>query len=187
MCALRPWSVGGLMYFRDLSETHRLDVAYSSDHTRFRTVRLAIRVEPDPNRSSVPQEHHVLMTRRAAATERDRRPPSDPVAAATSTMASGLPQPRTDLVRSHALTSAVLLLTEEGWDSVTQARVATKSGLGRATVYRYWPDRRQMVRDAVLSTNLSVRHQMPASGSDFRRPVAHSVPIEYTRRSWPST
>jgi AcrR family transcriptional regulator len=80
-------------------------------------------------------------------------------------MVTGLPQPRTDLLRSQALTAAVLLLTEEGWDAVTQARVATKSGLGRATVYRYWPDRRQLVRDAVLSANLSVRHQMPASGN----------------------
>jgi AcrR family transcriptional regulator len=80
-------------------------------------------------------------------------------------MVTGLPQLRTDLLRSQALTAAVLLLTEEGWDAVTQARVATKSGLGRATVYRYWPDRRQLVRDAVLSANLSVRHQMPASGN----------------------
>jgi AcrR family transcriptional regulator len=62
------------------------------------------------------------------------------------------------------LTAAVHLLTEEGWDAVTQARVATQSGLGRATVYRYWPERRHLVRDAVLSANLVVRHQMPTSG-----------------------
>jgi AcrR family transcriptional regulator len=55
-------------------------------------------------------------------------------------------------------------LTEQGWNAVTQSRVATQSGLGRATVYRYWPDRRQLVRDAVLSANLAVRHQMPTSG-----------------------
>jgi AcrR family transcriptional regulator len=79
-------------------------------------------------------------------------------------MVTGLPRPPADLLRPRALTAAVQLLTEEGWDAVTQARVATQSGLGRATVYRYWPDRRRLVRDAVLSANLAVRHQMPTSG-----------------------
>ena len=79
-------------------------------------------------------------------------------------MVTGLPRPPADLLRPRALTAAVQLLTEEGWDAVTQARVATQSGLGRATVYRYWPDRRRLVRDAVLSANLAVRHQVPTSG-----------------------
>jgi AcrR family transcriptional regulator len=79
-------------------------------------------------------------------------------------MVTGLPRPPADLLRPRALTAAVQLLTEEGWDAVTQARVATRSGLGRATVYRYWPDRRRLVRDAVLSANLAVRHQVPTSG-----------------------
>jgi AcrR family transcriptional regulator len=104
------------------------------------------------------------MTKRSATTEDGGRPLRDPAVASTSTIITGLPQPRTDLLRSQALTAAVQLLTEEGWDAVTQARVATQSGLGRATVYRYWPDRRQLVRDAVLSANLAVRHEMPASG-----------------------
>jgi AcrR family transcriptional regulator len=104
------------------------------------------------------------MTKRSAVTEGGGRLPKTPAAASTSTIVTGLPQPRTDLLRSRALTAAVSLLTEEGWDAVTQARVATSSGLGRATVYRYWPDRSDLVRDAVLSANLAVRHQMPASG-----------------------
>jgi AcrR family transcriptional regulator len=104
------------------------------------------------------------MTKRSATPERGRPPLRDSAAASTSTMVTGLPRPRSDLFRPQALTAAVQLLTEEGWDAVTQARVATQSGLGRATVYRYWPDRRQLVRDAVLSANLAVRHQMPASG-----------------------
>jgi AcrR family transcriptional regulator len=103
------------------------------------------------------------MTERIAAAEGGGWP-SEPLAALASTLVTGIPQSRTELLRSQALTAAVRLLTEEGWHAVTQARVATQSGLGRATVYRYWPDRRQLVRDAVLSANLAVRHQMPASG-----------------------
>jgi len=104
------------------------------------------------------------MTKGSGATERGGPPPGDPAAAAPSMIVTGLPRPRTDLLRSQALSAAVQLLTEQGWDAVTQARVATQSGLGRATVYRYWPDRRQLVSDAVLSANLAVRHQMPRSG-----------------------
>jgi AcrR family transcriptional regulator len=104
------------------------------------------------------------MTKPPVATEGGGRSAGDPAAAPALMIVDGLPQPRTDLLRSRALTAAVQLLTEEGWDAVTQARVAARSGLGRATVYRYWPDRRQLVRDAVLSANLAVRHQMPASG-----------------------
>jgi AcrR family transcriptional regulator len=108
------------------------------------------------------------LTKRSATTERGERQRRDPATASTSTIVTALPQPRTDLLRSQALTAAVQLLTEEGWDAVTQARVAALSGIGRATVYRYWSDRRQLVRDAVLSANLTVRHRMPASG-DLRK------------------
>jgi AcrR family transcriptional regulator len=104
------------------------------------------------------------MTECSATPKRGGRPLKDPAAASASTMVTGLPRPRADLLRPRALTAAVQLLTEEGWDAVTQPRVATQSGVGRATVYRYWPDRRRLVRDAVLSANLAVRHQMPTSG-----------------------
>src|ERR1700751_3109077 len=100
-------------------------------------------VEPTPSRSSVPQEY--LMTKYSATPKRGGRPLRETAAASTSTTGTGLPRPRTDLLRPRALTAAVQLLTAEGWDAVTQPRVATQSGLGRATVYRYWPDRRQLV------------------------------------------
>ena len=72
--------------------------------------------------------------------------------------------PRNDKLRNAALEAAIFILTTEGWDAVTQARVAKQSGVGRATVYRYWPDRTSLVADAVLSVNLSVRHQVPITG-----------------------
>jgi AcrR family transcriptional regulator len=74
------------------------------------------------------------------------------------------PNSRADLLRLTALRAAVTLLTEEGWDAVTQARVAAASGLGRATIYRRWPDRRKLVGDAVLAANLAVRHKKAHSG-----------------------
>jgi AcrR family transcriptional regulator len=72
--------------------------------------------------------------------------------------------PRIDNPRTAALQAAIFILTTEGWDAVTQARVAKQAGVGRATVYRYWPDRTALVADAVLSVNLSVRHEVPITG-----------------------
>jgi len=69
---------------------------------------------------------------------------------------------REDL-REQALDAAIELLTEEGWDSVTQARVAERSGLGRATIYRYWPNRTMLVHDAVLK-HMVVTHHAPPTG-----------------------
>jgi AcrR family transcriptional regulator len=77
---------------------------------------------------------------------------------------AGSSDSRADLLRVTALRAAVTLLTEVGWDAVTQARVAAASGLGRATIYRHWPDRRKLVGDAVLMANLAVRHQKAGSG-----------------------
>ncbi|HXA31274.1 MAG TPA: TetR/AcrR family transcriptional regulator [Acidimicrobiales bacterium] len=58
------------------------------------------------------------------------------------------------------------LLREEGWDAVTQARVAAASGVGRATVYRYWSDRTQLIRDAVVASLVVTPHILPTG--EFR-------------------
>lgn len=56
-----------------------------------------------------------------------------------------------DAIRAVSLDAAIDLLTTEGWDAVTQARVAERSKLGRATIYRYWPQREKLVHDAVVA------------------------------------
>ena len=40
---------------------------------------------------------------------------------------------------------------EDGWDALSQARVAAVSGVGRATVYRYWPERHSLRLDTFAS------------------------------------
>jgi TetR/AcrR family transcriptional regulator, regulator of autoinduction and epiphytic fitness len=93
--------------------------------------------------------------------------------------------PRNDKLRTAALEAAISILTTEGWDAVTQARVAKQSGVGRATIYRYWPDRTSLVADAVLSVNLSVRHEVPISG-DVRADLISelkSMRVELTEKN----
>jgi AcrR family transcriptional regulator len=90
---------------------------------------------------------------------------------------------RTDGLRMTALAAAIELLTEEGWDAVTQPKVAERSGLGRATIYRYWPDRTALVRDAV-ATHMRVSRHEPPTG-DLRQDLLnemHDLRYELTER-----
>lgn len=56
--------------------------------------------------------------------------------------------PRVDRTRIAVLHAVRELLNEDGWDAVTHARVAERSGAGRSTVYRHWPERVDLVREA---------------------------------------
>jgi AcrR family transcriptional regulator len=71
--------------------------------------------------------------------------------------------PRVDRTREAVLRAVRELLVEEGWDSVTQNQVARRSGVGRTTVYRHWPDRTELVREA-MDFELSVTRDVTLSG-----------------------
>lgn len=73
--------------------------------------------------------------------------------------------PRVVRNRARALDTAVAVLRREGRDALTQARVATDSGVSRATVYRLWPDRHQLVLDA-LEHLVFMAHTTP-TGTDL--------------------
>lgn len=55
--------------------------------------------------------------------------------------------PRVERTRARALDAARRVLLEEGWEALTQPRVAEVAGIGRATVYRHWPDRVSLLRE----------------------------------------
>jgi AcrR family transcriptional regulator len=48
--------------------------------------------------------------------------------------------PRVVRTRLAVLEAATMLLRTEGPGAVTHARVAEAAGVGRATIYRHWPD-----------------------------------------------
>lgn len=50
-----------------------------------------------------------------------------------------------------ALAAARDLLVEQGWEAVTHVGVAARSGVGRTTLYRHWPDPASMLRDVVVA------------------------------------
>ncbi|WP_196218017.1 TetR/AcrR family transcriptional regulator [Streptomyces blattellae] len=59
--------------------------------------------------------------------------------------------PRARRSRAAALAAATELLTEGGPDKVTHAAVAQRAGVGRATIYRHWPDQQALLLDALAN------------------------------------
>ncbi|MFI8794306.1 TetR/AcrR family transcriptional regulator C-terminal ligand-binding domain-containing protein [Streptomyces sp. NPDC055105] len=59
--------------------------------------------------------------------------------------------PRPNRNRTLALDAAKALLVESGWDAVTHLAVADRSGLGRTTLYRFWPERADLLHDLIES------------------------------------
>ncbi|GAA3804252.1 TetR/AcrR family transcriptional regulator [Streptomyces phyllanthi] len=59
--------------------------------------------------------------------------------------------PRARRSRAAALAAATELLVEAGPGGVTHAAVAERAGIGRATVYRHWPDVQSLLLDTLAT------------------------------------
>ncbi|MBH5334967.1 TetR/AcrR family transcriptional regulator C-terminal ligand-binding domain-containing protein [Streptomyces pactum] len=56
------------------------------------------------------------------------------------------PDPRAERSRAAALAAASDLLIENGWAGVTHVSVAARSGVGRTTLYRHWPESAMLIQ-----------------------------------------
>ncbi|RDI49649.1 TetR/AcrR family transcriptional regulator [Nocardia mexicana] len=70
------------------------------------------------------------------------------------------PDPRTVRSRETALASARELLIEQGLAGLTHSAVAARSGVGRATLYRLWPEPPDLVR-ATVSRHIALAQSPP--------------------------
>ncbi len=61
--------------------------------------------------------------------------------------------------RRDVLDATIEELLEGGWDSVTHARVATRAGYAKATLYTHWPDRLALVRDSFAAFGQMPHHE----------------------------
>ncbi|WP_214403148.1 TetR/AcrR family transcriptional regulator [Pseudonocardia lacus] len=64
------------------------------------------------------------------------------------------PDPRVTRSRAAVLAAARDLLREEGPAALTHQRVAARAGVGRATVYRHWPQPEQLLTDAMAGVSM---------------------------------
>ncbi|MDT5267004.1 MAG: hypothetical protein QOI90_3630 [Mycobacterium sp.] len=60
------------------------------------------------------------------------------------------PDPRVLRSQEAALSAVRELLAEQGWTGVTHVAVAARSGVGRTTLYRHWPDVASLIHDAIV-------------------------------------
>ena len=77
------------------------------------------------------------------------------------------------------LTAAREVLVDEGWEGVTVARVAERSGYARTTRYRRWPQRLDLLRD-LIREEATVADSVP--GGELR--AALVVEVEAFRSAY---
>lgn len=85
-------------------------------------------------------------------------------------------RPRSDAARRAILDAAFALLIERGFASLAIEAVAARAGVGKATIYRWWPGREALAVDAFFAAT-AAELAFPETGSgreDFRRQV-HQV------------
>jgi AcrR family transcriptional regulator len=74
------------------------------------------------------------------------------------------------LVRGEAVVREILVATlaevaRAGYHGLRIEDVATRAGVNKTTVYRRWPSKQELVRDALLSITLGSDHAAPNTGS----------------------
>jgi len=75
-------------------------------------------------------------------------------------------RPRSESARQSILSSTLKLLGENGFSDLTIEEVAERAGVGKATVYRWWPNKAGLIADAFASSTTR-RLRFPDTGSVF--------------------
>ena len=81
-----------------------------------------------------------------------------------------MPLPRSGPVRSEAARQAILrataeLLVERGYDHLSMEGIAAKAGVGKQTIYRWWPSKGAVIAECLLEgTLLTNRLRLPDTG-----------------------
>lgn len=61
-------------------------------------------------------------------------------------------RPRSEQARAAILSSTLELLEQVGFAELTIEAVAANAGVGKATIYRWWPNKAMLVADAFMSS-----------------------------------
>ena len=76
-------------------------------------------------------------------------------------------RPRSEAARVSILRSTLRLLAKKGFSEFTIEAVAAHAGVGKATVYRWWPDKAALIADAFASSTTRHLH-FPDTGSVYK-------------------
>ncbi len=93
-------------------------------------------------------------------------------------------RPRSEPVRRAILRSTLKLLEQNGFLDLTIEAVAARANVGKATVYRWWPNKAALIADAFASSTTR-RLRFPDTGSvrtDMSQQMCQVVKIFGSRR-----
>ncbi len=93
-------------------------------------------------------------------------------------------RPRSEQARLAILRSTLKLLGENGFSDLTIEAVSAHAGVGKATVYRWWPNKAALIADAFASSTSRKLH-FPDTGSvytDLSQQMRQVVKIFRSRR-----
>lgn len=101
---------------------------------------------------------------------------TDSAAAIPSEEPRGRGRPRSEQARRAILQSTLDLLKQVGFSDLSIEAIAARAGVGKATVYRWWPNKAALVIDAFVS----------AVGEELRFPYSGSAPntLREQMRRW---
>src|SRR5882762_9521318 len=93
-------------------------------------------------------------------------------------------RPRSEQARVAILRSALKLLGKNGFSDLTIEDVAAHAGVGKATVYRWWPNKAALIADAFASSMTRKLH-FPDTGSlrtDMSQQMRQLIKVFRSRR-----
>ena len=93
-------------------------------------------------------------------------------------------RPRSEQARLAILRSTLQLLGQSGFSDLSIEAVAAHAGVGKATVYRWWPDKAALITDAFASSTGQKLH-FPDTGSvhtDMSQQMRQLTKIFLSRR-----
>jgi AcrR family transcriptional regulator len=93
-------------------------------------------------------------------------------------------RPRSEQARLSILRSTLKILGKHGFSGLTIEDVAAHAGVGKATVYRWWPNKAALIADAFASSTTRALH-FPDTGSlcsDMSQQMRQLVKIFRSRR-----
>jgi AcrR family transcriptional regulator len=99
-------------------------------------------------------------------------------------------RPRSPEAEGAILDATLWLLAQDGLEGLSMDAVAARAGVGKATIYRRWPSREDLVKSAlgtltseiVLPNTGHVRDDLISLLQQFQRAVTRTLPDEFRPR-----
>src|ERR1700761_7624200 len=88
-------------------------------------------------------------------------------------------RPRSEKARLAILNSRLQLLGENGFSDLTMEGVAGQAAVGKATVYRWWPNKGALIADAFASSTKDILHfpNTGTVGKDMSRQMRQLIKV----------